>query len=390
MSTNQGLAVVRTTDAPDDEAMWRLIATGNLAGLTDAQKTTYYLHLCESIGVNPATQPFEYMEINKKYILYAKPTLTDQLRKIHGVSVVGRPTVEDDGAYITAEVTLQDATGRTDFDIGVVFVGNIQGEQRANGRMKSLTKAKRRATLRICGLSALDESEVETIPGARPVVPFPAVEVSQPERTVARSSPVAYAQPGEVVDPQTGEILDAEVRDVTPPVALGWTEFWPWSRALGLNGPRAVEGLIGRPIAGLTPADLQTMIDAARAQADQPPENPVNSGGSDVTNSDSELPMSSVDMRALHADINAKLKQLSELPPGTTAHGIAHDIAVVKFDLFTRAGQPSLTMLDAAQLRELHRDVGPMKPDELVGAWQIAVADIADRLAQTGESAGGQ
>ena len=43
-----------------------------------------------------------------------------------------------------------------------------------------------------------------------------------------------------------------------------WTAFWPWARGLGLNGPKAVEGLIGRPTAGLTPAELRDLIRAAR------------------------------------------------------------------------------------------------------------------------------
>ena len=43
--------------------------------------------------------------------------------------------------------------------------GNIQ-----NAEMKAVTKAKRRLTLSLCGLGWLDETEIETIPDAQPVI----------------------------------------------------------------------------------------------------------------------------------------------------------------------------------------------------------------------------
>jgi hypothetical protein len=46
-----------------------------------------------------------------------------------------------------------------------------------------------------------------------------------------------------------------------------WSAFWPWARGLGLNGPRPVEKLIGRPTTGLTPAELRDFILAARDEA---------------------------------------------------------------------------------------------------------------------------
>src|SRR5690606_14334225 len=43
-------------------------------------------------------------------------------------------------------------------------------DELANALMKAETKAKRRATLSICGLGMMDESEIETVEGAQPVV----------------------------------------------------------------------------------------------------------------------------------------------------------------------------------------------------------------------------
>ena len=46
---------------------------------------------------------------------------------------------------------------------GAVPIAGLKGEEFANALMKAETKAKRRATLSICGLGVLDETEVETI-----------------------------------------------------------------------------------------------------------------------------------------------------------------------------------------------------------------------------------
>jgi hypothetical protein len=70
----------------------------------------------------------------------------------------------DEIYVVTARATLPD--GRCDESIGAVFLGQAQGEARANLLMKAESKAKRRVTLSLCGLAVLDELEVETIPNA--------------------------------------------------------------------------------------------------------------------------------------------------------------------------------------------------------------------------------
>ena len=55
-------------------------------------------------------------------------------------------------------------TGRTDVSTGAVSIGGLKGENLANALMKAETKAKRRATLSICGLGFLDgETELGDI-----------------------------------------------------------------------------------------------------------------------------------------------------------------------------------------------------------------------------------
>lgn len=150
------------------EMLEKVVVDGDLSKLTSAQRLDYYRQVCQSCGLNPLTKPFDYLRLNGKLTLYARKDATDQLRKIHGVSVddVTREFMDD---LIIATAKGHDATGRTDFEIGVVSKKDMQGNL-GNALMKAVTKAKRRLTLSLCGLGWLDETETETIPDARPVI----------------------------------------------------------------------------------------------------------------------------------------------------------------------------------------------------------------------------
>lgn len=141
---------------------------GDLSKLSPSQRVSYYRSVCESLGVNYLTKPFDYIQLNGKLTLYAKKDATDQLRKIHNVSIIDVNIVETDKQFIV-KVKGQDATGRTDMEVGVVNKGDMRGDT-ANAQMKAVTKAKRRLTLSMCGLGWLDETEVQTIPDARAVL----------------------------------------------------------------------------------------------------------------------------------------------------------------------------------------------------------------------------
>jgi hypothetical protein len=157
---------IQKTNGVDASLVERAIIHGDLSGLGPKERTAYYVRVCESVGLNPLTKPFEYLRLNGKETLYATRACTDQLRQLHGVSlrIVSRESV--DGVYVvTAAAT--DKTGRTDESTGAVPIGNQKGEAMANAMMKAETKAKRRVTLSICGLGFLDESEIESIPTSR-------------------------------------------------------------------------------------------------------------------------------------------------------------------------------------------------------------------------------
>ena len=46
------------------QIMERVLAVGDLNQLQPAERVSYYNAVCESVGVNPLTRPFEYIVLN--------------------------------------------------------------------------------------------------------------------------------------------------------------------------------------------------------------------------------------------------------------------------------------------------------------------------------------
>ena len=161
------------------EVIEQVIVSGDLSKLNPEQRVTYYHKVCESLGLNPYTRPFDYITLQGKLTFYAKKDATEQLRKVHGISITGlEGKLVDDLYIVTATAKTHD--GRIDQATGAVNLGALKGDAKANAIMKAETKAKRRVTLSIGGLGWADESEIETIPEARPAkVDFETGEILQ-------------------------------------------------------------------------------------------------------------------------------------------------------------------------------------------------------------------
>src|ERR671924_1063670 len=151
------------------EVVETVVIGGDLADLDTVQRAEYYNAVCRSLGLNPLTKPFEYLNLNGKLRLYALRDCADQLRRLHGISIyIANREQMNDIYVVTARA--KDHQGREDESTGAVTVGNLKGDALANALMKAETKAKRRVTLSIAGLGWLDETELDTIPQSRPVV----------------------------------------------------------------------------------------------------------------------------------------------------------------------------------------------------------------------------
>jgi len=136
---------------------------GDLSKLTSQQRLDYYEKVCESVGLNPLTKPFEYIRLNGQLTLYATRAAAEQLRKVNGISITDLEETWRDSLCIF-RAKAEDAEGRTDVATGAVDTSRSSGQDLANDIMKAETKAKRRVTLSLAGLGWLDETEVSDIP----------------------------------------------------------------------------------------------------------------------------------------------------------------------------------------------------------------------------------
>ena len=201
----------------DDSTMSKLALHGDVKGLNPTEKVQYYAHLCQRVGLDPATQPFKLMNLNGKEVFYLDRSGAQQLNRIHQIShaITSRDFVN--GCYV---VTARASIGQRFTDsLGSVACDGLKGEAFANATMKAETKAKRRATLDLVGLGMLDEMEVETIPNAQRL---DTQGIKQPERPALT----------------VGESESAPARPTPPPA----TSSRPASQAAPQSQPEAKEG----------------------------------------------------------------------------------------------------------------------------------------------------
>jgi len=210
------------------EAIEKVLITGDLSPLSPEQRVEYYKAVCKSLGLNPLTNPFMYILFREfdskaaaKLQLYATKSCSEQLRKIHGVSIVPgseKRTLEN-GERCIVDLALIDRTGRTDTGQGVVALYKFKDGKRLelspkeydNAIMKTHTKAKRRGTLSICGLAFLDESELDHVQVVGGVTPDGRIYKFQETEEQRRES--VNNQP--------------QLQD-TPAPALGAALFYSW------------------------------------------------------------------------------------------------------------------------------------------------------------------
>jgi len=179
---------------PSPEALQAALAEGRIDKLTIPQRLEFLAATCKSMGLSALSRPFEFITLSGKMIMYCRKDGTDQLRKIHNVSIriISREVVGD-VLIVTARACLP--SGREDEAIGAVPWPKGP-EPQAMAAMRCETKAKRRATLSIVGLGFLDESEIED---AQLAGSFPERDASP---TMPQSADVVPAQPRQTITRQ--------------------------------------------------------------------------------------------------------------------------------------------------------------------------------------------
>jgi len=168
---------ITKTDSPNHaQILEKVVTKGDLADLTPADRARHYKAVCDAIGLNWMTKPFEYLELKDKQtgkvkiILYARKECTEQLRLKHKLSArITRSEIIEDVYLAWSETLSQD--GRLTEQLGAVSLKGITAEDRANAMKKAVTQSYRRGVLTHCGLGFLDETEVDSIPGAKRIEP---------------------------------------------------------------------------------------------------------------------------------------------------------------------------------------------------------------------------
>jgi hypothetical protein len=136
----------------------QIILGGDLTSLTAVERVHYYVELCSYLGLDAIAHPFDYIKSKGKLSLYINAAGTAQLRKLHNISlkIIRRETIEE--VHIVTVVAIA-PNGRSEESSGMVSIAKLTGEDKCNAMLKAETKAKRRATLSVCGLGWIADTD---------------------------------------------------------------------------------------------------------------------------------------------------------------------------------------------------------------------------------------
>jgi hypothetical protein len=231
---------------PDPKAVEQAMLIGDISQMTDAQRIAYYVATCKSLNLNPLTKPFQALKGDDgKMTLYPDKGCAEQLRKLHRVSikVIGREFLDD--LYI---VTVRASTpdGREEESQGVVPIAKpkgswkeyeykgqqrrrfepeldshghevmvpLTGAERAAALMRGETKAKRRATLAICGLGLPDWDQEPTSPAHPMALDLQAAPVVEADKDLATHIADLYGDPLTQPAREAGALYHARIEAV--------------------------------------------------------------------------------------------------------------------------------------------------------------------------------
>jgi hypothetical protein len=204
--------VQRTRPYISQDVINSVILNGDLSKLSQSDLTSYYVYRCQSMGLDPASKPFDVLTLQGKKVLYANKACAAQLRAIHKISTAITEEREWNGLLIV-KTRAWYPDGRQHEDEGYAKIEGLSGDMLGNARLKAVTKATRRTVLHLCGLGELDESEVETIPNARTSAFADAKNILIPKQNPTGSDVVQVMEIRGADDTNdTVEVLDANNR----------------------------------------------------------------------------------------------------------------------------------------------------------------------------------
>lgn len=148
------------------ERMEKVIATGDLLGLTDQERIVWYRVRCEMVGVDWRANPFKYLTLNRKLVLYPSLELAQQICSNRNIStIITDRQILGEAFCVTCRAT--DPLGRSADSMGAVYIKGLVGEAYCNALLKSESKARRRAVFALCGLGGTDDEDIAALGGER-------------------------------------------------------------------------------------------------------------------------------------------------------------------------------------------------------------------------------
>ena len=136
-------------------AMQRVSAAGrDTKALTHEERVATLSALSKALGLNPLTNPVQFLSLSGREVLYVTKQATDQIAarlRLNRETVAG-PEVRDFGGtkLVFCQVKVTAPDGRSE-----VSTATLPFTDPVNVLMKCETKAKRRATLSLAGLGLL-------------------------------------------------------------------------------------------------------------------------------------------------------------------------------------------------------------------------------------------
>lgn len=287
ITVDVGLTEARAIDS--------FVTRGDWSQLAPADRARAYVQVCAQHGLNALSQPFAFLKLNGKEVLYATRGATDQLAAKHSITreIIDGPKVVDIAgtkvAYCVARATLP--TGRAE-----TATATLPVQDPVNLYMKLETKAKRRATIALLGLAMLDETELATIPDrAQGDAPQPSredieravVEAQQP-RVLPELASLGIEQsdprtaPTQPAPPDAGDVLgDIEVQVCRCGTVGALADLWIAAREdvakLSSGAKARAWKLVGQraEALGTTAAEVRAEVQ----RRDTPPHNDGPGGG---------------------------------------------------------------------------------------------------------------
>jgi hypothetical protein len=209
MTTDRQATTTTVFDQPS--LLEEILADAQAAGkdttsLSREDRSALLVGLARKLGLNPLSGAVMFLKTNGRETLYVTKSGTDQIaarEKLKRETIRGPEVLAMEGKKVVfCQVRASHPDGRSEVSTATLLLADI-----INDLMKCETKAKRRATLSVCGLGLLAEDEIETIPGAQSVpfdAPRPALSlapmgIEQPQRAPVASVEAPAAEPSEAL-----------------------------------------------------------------------------------------------------------------------------------------------------------------------------------------------